>query len=335
VTEVKSGPALAKAQNSELVAVMRRSPSMAEDYARRHGVARWTADADDILTADDIDAVYVATHPNSHREYVLRCAEHAKPVLVEKPMAMSPAECDEMQGACRIASVPLWVAYYRRALPRFKAVAQLLADGAIGEIRGVQALRYEPLPDDVDATWQTDPTLSGGGLFFDGVCHLLDFLDYVFGPIVDVAGVVENRAGAYATEDTVSASFRFESGVVGSGFWCYASDARLDRTTVFGSAGRLSFSTHYAEPITIQRGGEVDSIEVADPPHVHQPLVQSIVDELNGLGACPSTGETAARTARVMDAIMANYRWPSTDDRITEIVSASPRAAATSPSHEQ
>jgi 1,5-anhydro-D-fructose reductase (1,5-anhydro-D-mannitol-forming) len=310
VTEVKSGPGLSKARNSELVAVMRRNAERAADYARRHHVPRWSADAHDILTASDIDAVYVASHPDTHRDYVLACAEEGKPVLVEKPMAMDHAECQEMVAACRAAGVPLWVAFYRRALPRFTAVAKLIGDGVIGEVRGVQTLRYEPLPNEDSSRmpWQINPILSNGGLFFDGACHLFDFLDWLFGPISNAMGIVENRAGAYQTEDTVSASFKFDSGVVGSGFWCYASDHREDRTTIFGAKGRLSFSTQYAQPILVEQAGGQHEIDVADPRHVHQPLIQSIVDELNGSGHCPSTGESAARTAWVMDQIMADFR---------------------------
>ena len=118
VTEVKSGPAFAKADGSALVAVMRRTAELAEDYARRHGVPRWYADAEALVRDPEVDAVYVATPPSSHREYVLLAARHDKPVYVEKPMAMNHRECLDMVAACRDAGVPLFVAYYRRALPR-------------------------------------------------------------------------------------------------------------------------------------------------------------------------------------------------------------------------
>ena len=138
VTETKSGPGFAKAQNSALVAVMRRSADRAEDYARRHNVPRWSADADDILAAPDIDAVYIATHPNTHREYVLRAAEQGKAVYVEKPMAMDQAECLEMTAACGAAGVPLWVAHYRRRLPRFRVGREMVAGGQGGESGGMR-----------------------------------------------------------------------------------------------------------------------------------------------------------------------------------------------------
>ncbi len=93
VAETKSGPGFYRAANSQLVAVADRNAARAEDFARRHGVARWHDDADAIIRAPDIDAVYVATMTESHRDFVLRCAAAGKPVLSEKPMAMNHADC--------------------------------------------------------------------------------------------------------------------------------------------------------------------------------------------------------------------------------------------------
>jgi predicted dehydrogenase len=305
VTEVKSGPAFQRADGSELVAVMRRTGSLAEDYAKRHGVPRWYDDAEGVLQSDDIDAVYIATHPNSHREYTLRAAAVGKAVYVEKPMAMDEAECREMLAACNKASVPLWVAYYRRALPRFEKIRALIADGAIGEVRAVNSVRFQKVR---QGAWQNQAGLSAGGYFFDAACHTLDYLDFLLGPIVEANGFATNHSSERAHEDTVAASYRFESGVTGSGTWCFDADVDVDATTVVGSAGTITFSVSQPDPIRITRGAVSEEIMVDDPPHVHQPLVQTIVDEIHGKGTCPSTGTTAIRTARVMDQLLAEVR---------------------------
>jgi predicted dehydrogenase len=306
VTEVKSGPAFARADDSRLVAVMRRTGALAEDYARRHGVPRWHDDAEEILAADDIDAVYIATRTDSHLEYALRCAAAGKPAYVEKPMAMSHAECQRMIEAFRTAGVPLWVAYYRRALPRYLAVKALLDEGSIGAPREVRTTLRAPLlprPDDA-LPWRVDPAY-GHGLFFEGACHALDLIDFLFGPLRDVTGTATNRTGAYPTPDFVTAQYRLPGDITGAGEWWYAADSSSDVTEVTGEAGRLTFSTsNMDQPLTLVRGGRVRRIAVPDPPHVHQPLVQSIVDELNGRGHAPSTGRSAARTARVTDLIL-------------------------------
>lgn len=144
VTEVKSGPGFQKADQSALVAVMRRNGDLAQDYARRHGVPRWYTDAQALIDDPEVDVVYVATPPGSHLEYTLAAARAGKPVYVEKPMALNGAECDRMLAACREAQVPLYVAYYRRALPRFLKVKELLEAGAIGDIRYAATVQYQP-----------------------------------------------------------------------------------------------------------------------------------------------------------------------------------------------
>ena len=313
VTEVKSGPALANAANSTVVAVMRRNGALAADYAHRHGVPRSHDDADAILGATDIDAVYVATPPDSHCEYVVRCAQAGKPVLVEKPMARDSAQCDGMIDACAKAAVPLWVAYYRRALPRFLAVRDLVADGAIGEPRVVISRQMQPLRTSAQTSpnsppWRTEATRSGGGLFVDMMTHTLDFLDFLFGPIESARGLATNVGAAYRAEDIVVATYRFASGVHGSGTFCYAADREEEWNEIVGSRGRIRFSTTRPVPIHITRGEHSEEIAVDDPPHVHQPLIQTIVDELNGGAPCPSTGRSAARTTRAVDAILDEYR---------------------------
>jgi predicted dehydrogenase len=178
VAEVKSGPGFYKARDSALVAVMRRNGALAADYARRHGVARWHDDAEAVIAAPDIDAIYIATLTDSHRDYTLRCAASGKAVYVEKPMAMNPAECREMITACAEAGVKLWVGYYRRALPRFLKVRDLVADGAIGAVRLVRSQQFARLPAASAfagaVPWRVDPALSGGGFFFEAVCHTFD-----------------------------------------------------------------------------------------------------------------------------------------------------------------
>jgi 1,5-anhydro-D-fructose reductase (1,5-anhydro-D-mannitol-forming) len=308
VTEVKSGPGFARARNSALVAVMRRNADRARDYADRHGVPRWYDEAEALVRDPDVDAVYVATPPNAHCEYVLLAAHHGKPVYVEKPMAMNHGECQEMLDACRAAGVPLFSAYYRRALPRFLRVKALLAEGTIGTPRAVEiALHRRHVPTDGALPWRVDPTLSGGGLFLDLGSHTLDLLDYLLGPVTDVSGGAANQGGFYAAEDIVTASLAFESGVRGAGVWCFTADRDEDRVAIVGTDGRMTFSTFDEEPIVLERNGRTESLTVGHPPHVQQPLIQTIVDELNGEGTCPSTGESGARTTRVMDTLLRSY----------------------------
>jgi 1,5-anhydro-D-fructose reductase (1,5-anhydro-D-mannitol-forming) len=312
VTEVKSGPAFQKAERSSLVAVMRRDQAKAEDFARRHGVPRWYSDAGRLITDPEVDAIYIATPPSSHKRYVMMAAEMKKPVYVEKPMAIDHAECRDMVAACDRAGIPLFVAYYRRAMPRFAKIKELLVERAIGDLRLVTvSLRQPPSPADLDhhtPSWRVQPAIAGGGLFMDLACHTLDLLDYYLGPVVFAAGGASNQGGLYDAEDIVTAHFRFQSGVHGTGAWCFTSADRHDRVEIVGNRGTIAFSTFENAPVELIRDGRVERFEIPHPPHVQQPLIQTVVDALTGHGLCPSTGTTAARTSWVMDQMLESYR---------------------------
>ncbi|GAA5167338.1 Gfo/Idh/MocA family oxidoreductase [Viridibacterium curvum] len=306
VTEVKSGPGFQKAAGSQLVAVMRRNAALAEDYARRHAVPRWYDDAAQLIADPDVDAVYIATPPSSHKDLVLQCAAACKPVLVEKPMALSHAESRFMADACRLANVPLFIAYYRRCMPRYQQIKALVDAGAIGAVRlvSVQMLRPPSAQDrDPAQVWRLDPALSGGGHFWDLAPHLFDFLDALFGPIAAASGQVSNQGGFYAAEDTVSASFRFASGLQGVGQWCFAAAEDLDEVVLRGTQGTLRFAMFSDAPVLLENAQGQQAFTIANPPHVHQGLIQEITDHLLGRGQCVVDGDCGVRTAWVMDSV--------------------------------
>lgn len=305
VTEVKSGPAFQKVKNSELVAVMRRTGELAKDYAERHHVPKWYDNADSLINDPDVDAVYIATPPGSHKEYTLKAAQAGKPVYVEKPMALNFAECQEMIAACKAAGVPLFVAYYRREMPRFLKIKELLEKNAIGDVRFVSTTQYQKASDDVKdpekLSWRVQPEISGGGLYYDLASHTLDLLDFLLGPIKNVNGFASNQAGYYRAEDIVTGTYMFESGIHGTGTWCFSAFENVDVNEIIGSKGKITFSTFGSEPIVLTTAEGVEQWSFEPLQHVHQPLVETIVEELTGDGGkCPSTGESGARTNWVM-----------------------------------
>lgn len=306
VCEVKSVPGMYKTENSEVKIVMRRNAEKAKDFAKRHGIPQFTTNIDDILNDPDIDIVYISTPPSSHCELTLKVAAAGKAVYVEKPMANSVEECNLMIDTCKKANVPLFVAYYRRKLEGFLKVKEIVESGKIGDIRFVNIDMYKsPVPADFDLenNWRVFPEIAGGGYLQDVASHQLDFLDYLFGKITEVKGIAKNQGKLYPADDIVSGSFLFENGVVGTGLWCFTTDKSSEKelTTIVGSKGQLSYNS-FGNPmkieITTSAGKEI--IEVENPIHIQQPLIQTIVDELRGKGKCPSTGVTGARTTYVM-----------------------------------
>lgn len=308
VTEVKSGPGFQKAEGSALVAVMRRDAEKARNYARRHGVPRAYDRAEDLIHDSEVDAVYIATPPSTHCKLAMGVAAAGKPCLVEKPMAMNHGECLRMIEAFQTRGIPLWVAYYRRALRRFLIVRDRLRDGAIGRLTSVHVQVSAPLLTGADLkNWRVDPSISGAGLFFDLGSHCFDLLDFLIGPITRVSGYSMNTAGAYSAEDVTVAAFEFGDGPLGTGVWNFNAPEKTDVITFIGSAGELTTPIFSDTGVAIKRGNVKTVDDVRNPPHVHQPLIQTIVDQLRGNGTCPSSGESGARTSWVMDQCVARY----------------------------
>lgn len=311
VTEVKSGPGFQRAEHSSLVSVMRRNGDLARDYAERHGVPKWTASAEELINDPEVDAVYVATPPNAHREATMMCAAAGKPMLVEKPISTHYGEALEMVEACAKAGVPLFVAYYRRAMPLFLKVREIIRSGRIGDPRTIHITHFEmpakPGPDG-NLNWRVDPEIGGGGIFVDIGCHALDFLDFIFGPVTAVQGFAANLAGLYPAEDVVSAAFTFENGVHGGGEWCFTAHRNFEQTRISGTRGEVAFSFFTPNPVVVTTADGSEEFDIGYPPHVHQPLIQTVVDDLLGEGTCHSTGESALRTTRVIDAVLQEYR---------------------------
>ena len=258
VTEKKSGPAFSEIEGSTVVAVMSRSAEKARSYAERHDIKKWYTDAQELIDDPDVNAIYIATPPASHATFAIMAMKAGKPVYVEKPLAASYDDCARINRVSEQTGVPCFVAYYRRYLPYFIKVKEIIESGTIGKVINVQ-IRFAVPPRDLDyqnsekLPWRLRPDVSGGGYFYDLAPHQLDMLQYIFGVITEADGICANRGGLYEAEDTVSACFKFENGLPGSGSWCFVGyeSAREDCIDVIGDKGQLSFSVFNYCPIVL------------------------------------------------------------------------------------
>lgn len=314
VTEKKSGPAFGKIAGSRVAAVMSRNKDRSRAYAERHGIPRWYDDAQELIDDREVNAIYIATPPSSHATYAIMAMKAGKPVYVEKPLASCYDDCIRINRVSEQTGVPCFVAYYRRYLPYFLKVKEIVEGGVIGTVVNVQ-IRFSCPPRDLDYAnsaalpWRLQPDISGGGYFYDLAPHQIDLLQDMFGVIVEAEGYKSNRAGLYEAEDSVSACFRFENGLPGSGSWCFVGHeaAKEDRIEIIGEKGMVCFSVFNYQPIHLWTGEGVKDIIVDNPEHVQLPLIQSVVEDLQGEGVCLATSLSATPTNWVMDRILGKF----------------------------
>lgn len=311
VTEKKSGPAFGKIAGSEVVAVMSRGADKARSYAERHGIRRWYSDPQALIDDPDVNAVYIATPPSSHATYAIMAMRAGKSVYVEKPLAACYEDCARVNRVSEQTGVPCFVAYYRRYLPYFEKVREVICSGLLGKVMSCQ-VRFAVPPRDLDYNaagvlpWRVQPDISGGGYFYDLAAHQLDMLQHFFGIITEASGMYANRGGLYEAEDTVAACFRFENGLPGSGSWCFVAheSAKEDRIEIVGDKGQISFSVFNYSPIRLQTSAGVEHIDIPNPPHVQQPLIENVVRHLQGMDTCKCTSVSATPVNWVMDRIL-------------------------------
>jgi predicted dehydrogenase len=307
VTEKKSGQAYNKVPNSRLVAVMRRDAAKAADYAKRHGVGKWYSDADELLNDPEINSVSIATPPAFHLEYAVAALNKGMNVYVEKPVTRTAAEARQMADAVKQTGGKLTVAHYRRALPMFLKVKELLENETIGEVRTVQIRMWKTSkPDlvaDSETNWRVNPELSGGGYFHDLAPHQLDLMLFYFGQPEHFHGFSLNQSGLTLADDHVCGEILFKNNVVVNGSWCFnvAESETTDTCEIIGTKGKVTFP-FFGTWIKWKNENAEETLNFTHPEHIQQPMIAKIVAYFNDEGPNPCSIDEAIVLMDIMDA---------------------------------
>ena len=306
VTEVKSGPAFNKVDNSTLYGVMRRNADKAADYANRHQVPVWYSDANELINDPNINAIYLATPPKFHELYAIAAMEKGKAVYVEKPVTLHVSSCKRMIDAVKMNNGKLTVAHYRRALPMFLKVKEMVDQQLLGQINRVDLKMLQPHSSDVIANleenWRVVPSFSGGGYFYDLAPHQLDILIYIFGDPLNNKGISINQSAHYTAEDAVSGSIDFINGIQFKGSWNFNMPDSLkeDSCKIIGERGYIEFP-FFGNQIKVVLDG-VEEVFVFQPPqHIQQPMIEQVVHYFLGKAANPCPLEEAIKSLEVME----------------------------------
>lgn len=307
VAEIKSGPAFQRSGNSQLLAVMRRNSQKARDFAERHEVSLWYDDVDKLLENKEINAVYIATPPASHLEITLKGIRAGKDIYLEKPMALDQNEALKIVEALKHTQVKLTIAHYRRTLPAFLKVKELLMKEIIGAVRLVDVQVLQPLHSDIvsdtEKNWRIDPAISGGGYFHDLAPHQIDLMYYFLGNYDHAEGFSVNQSKLYKADDLVNGIVQFKNGVQLRGVWCFnvSEEEKKDTCIIYGSKGSIEFS-FYGNKVKLKSGTTSENFYFDPIPHVQQPMIEAVNSYFLGRSSNPCSAEEGFVTMRIMDA---------------------------------
>jgi predicted dehydrogenase len=206
-------PAIQASTNGALIAVASRDASRAKAFAEEGGISRFYGSYEELLADPEIDAVFNHLPNSLHKEWTIRAAESGKHILCEKPMAVSPEECEEMAAAAAANGVKLMEAFMYRFHPRVAQVRELLDSGLIGELKQIRSTFTFKLDRPKDIRWDRD---LGGGALMDVGCYCVNVSRLFFGKEpVEVramanwgdSGVDEQLAGSMLFDDGNLAHF--------------------------------------------------------------------------------------------------------------------------------
>lgn len=308
VTEIKSGPAYQQTDGFNVYGVMRRDIDKLKDYAKRHHIKHIYTNADALINDPNIDAIYIATPPDTHKHYALKVAEAEKLCCIEKPLSPSYADSLAIYQAFKKQNTPLFVAYYRRSLPRFLKVKKWIESDYIGDIRHISAHLSKPASEkDISKTynWRTDAKVAPAGYFDDLASHGLDLFTFLLGNIEKASGISMNQQNLYSAKDAVTASWLHENGITGTGVWNFGCHNHLDKVTIYGNKGTIEFSVFHENPIILKSNTKNEELFIENPKHIQQFHVQNISDFFQEkIESHPSTGKTALHTSWIMDKIL-------------------------------
>jgi predicted dehydrogenase len=230
-----------------------------------------------------------------------------KPVYVEKPMALTGAGAQRMKQYAESSNGKLAVAHYRRELPLFKKVKQLISEDVLGNIRFVNLKMLQPhnapLITQTADNWRVDPAVAGGGLFHDLAPHQLDLMIYFFGAVDSAVGQSANQGGYYQADDIVQGMIHFKNNIFFNGLWCFTvppGDAQ-DICEIIGTKGKMVFSIFRHDKLMLTLGDETEEQTFEVPAHVQQPMIEKVVKYFGGVGDNPCPATDGVEVMRLID----------------------------------
>ncbi|KQV64398.1 Gfo/Idh/MocA family oxidoreductase [Rhizobium sp. Root1220] len=263
-----------RATGGEIVSVMSASAERGAAYAKENGIPRSTTDLSELLTDATIDAVYISTTNELHRDQAIAAARAGKHVLCEKPLAMSLEDAHKMAQVAKDAGVVLATNHHLRNAPTHKAMRDAIAAGKIGRPLAARVFHAVYLPPHLQG-WRLDRADAGGGVILDITVHDTDTLRFVLGsdPVEVTAFSQEGGMGKSGIEDGVMGVMRFENGAIAQFHDAFTAKFAETGFEVLGTEGSL-----IARNVMTQRPVGTVVLRNADGEHALQTLDRNLYE---------------------------------------------------------
>jgi UDP-N-acetyl-2-amino-2-deoxyglucuronate dehydrogenase len=310
--------ALRELSNASLIAISDRKEQRAQEIALRENCL-WTTDYKQLLDNPNVDIICLTTSSGSHWRIGMDVLESGKHLLVEKPIAMTSREAEQMIALAKERSLTLAVVSQRRFEPQHQLVKQAIDQGALGKLLLIEvACPYYRSQSYYDsASWRGTIAEDGGSLMNQGI-HSIDLMLWLAGPVETVYGKTATKTHRMEAEDIGLAMLQFANGALGS----FMSSTSIQpgfppSISLFGEQGSIKIEgtsiTHWSVPGMPMPELSMDPSSgggVSDPQSIsnvyHKMQLMNLLDALDQ-GGCPLvTGEEGREAVRLIEAIMAS-----------------------------
>ena len=291
-----------------IACAMSSDAARARDFARDNGIPASTTSLGKLLAEPSVDAIYISTTNELHRDQTLAAAAAGKHVLCEKPLALNLADACEMVDACKRANVVMATNHHLRNAGTHIAMREAIRAGAIGRPLAARVFHAVYLPPHLQG-WRIQNAAAGGGVVLDITVHDADTLRFVLDdePVEAVAELQNSGMAQAALADGVMAILRFRSGLVaqlhdgfttryaGTGFEVHGTEGSL--------IGRDVMTQHAVGSVTL-RNAEGERVLPADTVNLYLRGLRNFHAAIRGEGQPSATGEDGVRSLATALAVL-------------------------------
>jgi 1,5-anhydro-D-fructose reductase (1,5-anhydro-D-mannitol-forming) len=310
-------PAIKALPDARVVSLYSSDPDRGRRYAEENGIHGCHSSLDAFLADPEVEAVYIGSRNDHHREQAVAAARAGKHVLCDKPLALTVADAREMVAAAAAAGVQFGVNHHIRSHTANRKLRELLRAGAIGKPVAARA-RFAGWLAEHWRGWRNDNPAAGAGVIFDLTVHTADTLRFVLDDEVEeVAAMTVNQGmTAPGIEDGVMGVMRLRSGILAEFHDAFTVPHDVTGLQILGTEGSLYADDNLTQApsgrLTLRRDGHTTEVPVGPTEDPYQHLLRELNQAIRGAGQPFCTGQDGVKSLAIAVAALESARTRGT-----------------------